>query len=123
MDIYNTIVTVSVSICAGVLASLIKPVIDYDIYKRKKRIDSLAIAIAHARNFVTMDYFNILSFGKTEVCSQLSKYFSKEINDIINMDAIDYLVLSDEKSDYVDEEHRELIMKELNRIAVKYRIE
>ncbi len=131
---YTIIISVCCSIIAGVFASFIKPIVDWNLEQKRARIESRRKLINDAIKFVTGNGFNILLFRNTNEYLKLTNYFSSELNKIINMGSYEYEIEDAtneihsiecmyEDHESIDLIHRKLILKELNQLSKKWKLE
>ncbi len=123
MNTTYMLITIATAIIAGVFASFIKPFVDWGIEKKRSRLENRKSLINNARNFVSSDSFDIFSFRTTDIYLRLSEYFSKELNDTINMEGLDFHIK--EELDYIEQtpQQKSLVLKEINKVAKQWRIE
>lgn len=134
MDISTIIVSVCCSIIAGVFASFIKPIVDWNFEQKRIKNESRRKLINDAVKFVTGNEFNVLSFRNTNEYLKLSNYFSPELNKIINMSSFIYDIedaINENDSigcvyddvENLDLTHKKMILKELNHLSKKWKLE
>lgn len=133
------IISISSAIIAGISASFIKPLVDWNIEQKRAKNESRRKLINEARIYVSDNWEDILKFKQTHIYMRLAEYFCKEVNDIINMENSEYHDIVNSYSyefdsqdgyyassngyDEVDSFHKQKIMVEINALSKKWKFE
>jgi len=133
------IVSVSSAIIAGISASFIKPLVDWNFEKKRAKIEVRRKLINETRIYLSENWYNIFEFKSTHIYMRLAEHFSKEINDIINMNGSDYEMLvstyvyevntedgysaSSDGYSEVNSSHKQKLMIEINELSKKWELE
>jgi hypothetical protein len=140
MDTFWTIIiSVLSAILAGVFASFIKPLVDWNLEKKRAKIESRRKLIDEARIYISDKWENIFIFKTTHIYMRLAEHFSKEVYNIINMESHKYHELVKDYSyeintetgyyascdgySELDANHKHMIMVEINALSKRWELE
>jgi hypothetical protein len=123
MNITYMLITVGTAIIAGIFASFIKPLIDWNIELKRTRLESRKKLISNVRDIISMESFDVLNFRDSITYSLLCEHLSDNLNKTINIDESDYIHIFESLNSDIDSEHKYKILKEVNHLAKKWKIE
>jgi len=123
MNITYMLITVGTAIIAGIFASFIKPLIDWNIELKRTRLESRKKLISNVRDIISMESFDVLNFRDSITYSLLCEHLSDNLNKTINIDESDYIHIFESLNSDIDSEHKYKILKEVNDLAKKWKIE
>lgn len=124
MNITNLLITIVVSIIAGIFASFIKPFVDWRFENKKSKYEIRRKLINDARDIISSESFSVFTFRYSSIYMRLYQYFSEQVHELVEMSIEDYEI--EESKGYVHglkNKQRVIIMYELSCLAKKWNLE